>query len=68
MIPRKVTFIEYRTLALIVFYIGWGRLYWLLDSTFYQIINPAGAGKWWPEEGEDPLPYAALWKEYQCRS
>ena len=36
-----------------------------LDSTF-KIINIAGAGKWWPEEGEDSLN-AARWNEYQCR-
>ena len=36
-----------------------------LNSTF-KIINIAGAGKWWPDEGEDSLN-AARWNEYQCR-
>ena len=36
-----------------------------LNSTF-KIINIAGAGRWWPEEGEDSLN-AARWNEYQCR-
>ena len=36
-----------------------------LNSTF-KIINITGAGKWWPEDGEDSLN-AARWNEYQCR-